>query len=409
MHQALQQIKPPCWRRCAHRNNHIVVNFNRGAGLNDRFYIINHLANLAGYLCAELHVPVPAYFLSPHHNRGENISHSLQWADLQNWTWVMPDKNGQSLMNGLLPLHKYELANLSPGHLLASGLHQLYGLNQTLPNNRSWYSTLPMSSQPQFHVVAGPNEGVENVLHLEQIVTRQWEDYGNGVLASDLGNFMWEIPINPYDLGIFEGQIRNAILKENRTIPLSFPEGVFKRGQSGCRYIAKDASRHVEEVTSRVWNDVHDSAATMGFLHIRRGDATAQCNTTLSRLKEYFRCSFADTERFGRIKMMLATDETDSEYLGEMKSILEDMYPHVTLIHLDPLVEKHTSEYVNDKMEGSDPTRFLNNFFTFQVDYFIQWQRAAFSIVLRRNECNKCDYLSAWHSVKWVGLPLKTM
>jgi hypothetical protein len=48
-----------CWRRCPPvRVNNIIVNFHAQAGLNDRFYIMDRLGSLAGYLCANLHVSI---------------------------------------------------------------------------------------------------------------------------------------------------------------------------------------------------------------------------------------------------------------------------------------------------------------------------------------------------------------
>jgi hypothetical protein len=43
--------------------------------------------NLAGYLCATVHVPQPSDFLSPHHNSGEMLSKDLTWAAFSNMTW----------------------------------------------------------------------------------------------------------------------------------------------------------------------------------------------------------------------------------------------------------------------------------------------------------------------------------
>lgn len=151
---------------------------------------------------------------------------------------------------------------------IVSNLNLLDGLNETLPNNASWYSTLPISPAPRYHIVAQPNEGLNNSLQLERIVKQQWIDYGNAVQASEFGLFLWEIPIKPYALGIFEGEIRNATSYNNQNIPPTFPESVRKGGPSGCRYISKDASQHIKVVTNRIWREVQDPTATMGFLHI---------------------------------------------------------------------------------------------------------------------------------------------
>ena len=116
-----------CWRQCPHRNNHIVVNYGPGAGANDRFYIMNQLGNLAGYLCATLHVPSPSSFLSPHHNRGAKVSPAMRWSDLQNWTWTMPERRGQPLTYELLKLNKTSLVELTQQGIVQD-LHRVEGL-----------------------------------------------------------------------------------------------------------------------------------------------------------------------------------------------------------------------------------------------------------------------------------------
>ncbi|KAL3916849.1 MAG: hypothetical protein SGILL_004991 [Bacillariaceae sp.] len=402
------QQKQSCWRRCPHRNNHIVVNFRNGAGLGDRQYLIKTLGGIAGYLCANLHVPKPGSFLNPKHNRGAKVSYAVEWSDFWTMTWAGPgDLEGRSAINDLFPLGNDTLELLrSTGAISTStNLTTLNQLKSQLPKGKPWYGTLPIPLRPEHHLVAGNRRGVEQFFQLDAVVEKQVKDFDNGTEVSQLETFVWEIPFTPYALGCLKGELRNTFLRRNLTLPTSFPEGL-PMGESGCQYIIKGESRQIEEVMSRVWEEVQDPSTTTGFLHLRRGDSQRQCDTTIPKLEQYFNCTFADTEQYGSIQVLLATDETDQGYIDQVKSTLEDMFPHVTLTHLDPLIEKHIADFATNGTEdvGQDPARFVNNFFTYEVTGAIRREKAAFSLSRRRTKiCNDCDYLST-QAVKWVGL-----
>ena len=76
-----------CWRQCPQRINKIY--FDHGsAGLGDKHTIIHMLAQMAGYLCAELEMPPPSISLNPVHNDGKQISRKVQWQDFRNMTFI---------------------------------------------------------------------------------------------------------------------------------------------------------------------------------------------------------------------------------------------------------------------------------------------------------------------------------
>jgi hypothetical protein len=288
----------------------------------------------------------------------------------------------------------------------------MYAINHNISNlYGSWFSALPIPDRPKHHFVAQPFQGKDQFLDMEKIVDDQWIRYGRGTKPSDLGGFLWEIAINPYDMGVFDNEIPSGILSMNRTLPPSLPEDFPRGRKEGCRYINKEPSAYVRNVVEKVWEDVHDPHSTIGFLHIRRGDAANECNTTIDQLRSYFECTFSNTTKYGNIKLLFATDETDNTYLRAVKSTLEDLYSHVQVLHLDPIVEKHIFHFFNHSgggaggdVVGSSPSvkRLLNNnYFTFQVTTEIRYERAAFSIQRRRKMCNHCDYLSTWSKVKW--------
>ncbi|KAG7358793.1 hypothetical protein IV203_015382 [Nitzschia inconspicua] len=66
------------------RKNHILLHHDNmfQSGWLDRIHIFERLANLAGYLCAELHVPSPRLMLHERHNNGASLSYNLRWSDI---------------------------------------------------------------------------------------------------------------------------------------------------------------------------------------------------------------------------------------------------------------------------------------------------------------------------------------
>ena len=76
-----------CQRSCPKRINKIYW-VHKAAGLGDRKNILRDLANLAGYLCAEVVVPPPSVLLHPRHNNWIKVSKSVPWSDLFNVTFI---------------------------------------------------------------------------------------------------------------------------------------------------------------------------------------------------------------------------------------------------------------------------------------------------------------------------------
>jgi hypothetical protein len=74
MLKKMEETPEPCWRTCQQRNNHIVYTFlDWKAGLVDRLFIIERLINLAGYLCATVHIPKPHLMLGEWHNLNKRM------------------------------------------------------------------------------------------------------------------------------------------------------------------------------------------------------------------------------------------------------------------------------------------------------------------------------------------------
>jgi hypothetical protein len=374
--------KELCWRHCPVRKNKIVYNpAGLEAGLNDRFYIFKQLINIAGYLCATVHVHKPYVMLSPTHNDNQRVDPDMRWSDLEVITWEMNHygRNDTTLSLYEIPL-KYGIQNkgwtLEGGDGEGNYTPSLYV--ETTKNDQGW---------DHFH-------------QLEMLTFQQ-----GGLEDDDF--FVWNITRNFYDLNL------NQHLKKNKNTPLSvisnppplsFPENGKHWRTDGCKYWKFQFAQHILAIADNIWEDLqsftHDNA-TLGVFHIRRGDAQGQCNTTLPKMASYIPCSFEGSHVLGNITLLISTDEKDPEYLGAVYSMLE-AYPHVQARSLDELTWKHIRQYSVDT--GTMSSRLLNNYVVFTVMHIIRWDRVDFSIEQRRRElCPDCEKLVNKKQFKGVG------
>lgn len=131
-----------------------------------------------------------------------------------------------------------------------------------------------------------------------------------------------------------------------------------------------------------------------GMFHIRRGDAIGQCDTSLSKIRDYLTCSLDKVEMYGKISILFTSDERNACY----RSAIQDMVKMlgVCFIDLDSFIEATVSKYAASIQNGQ---RLLNNMFIYKVEKVMEWnERLTFRIAQRRGiSCAWCDQLhSNW-------------
>ena len=131
-----------------------------------------------------------------------------------------------------------------------------------------------------------------------------------------------------------------------------------------------------------------------GMFHIRRGDAIGQCDTSLSKIRDYLTCSLDKVEMYGKISILFTSDERNACY----RSAIQDMVKMlgVRFIDLDSFIEATVSKYAASIQNGQ---RLLNNMFIYKVEKVMEWnERLTFRIAQRRGiSCAWCDQLhSNW-------------
>jgi hypothetical protein len=402
-----------CWRRCPQgRTNSIVYGQFALAGLGDRLWMLSKLINLAGYLCATLHVPRPSDYLSPHHNNGKRLSQDLTWADLSNMTWNFESSsdNYQDDFHDTQALrtiesHQTTWIRLNETELQQEGIHTGRWILPGAENVTT--SSHDMKKAPALFLTTNRRDGWNHFEQVEEFVRQQQADENKN--NNPQNYFLWNLKFSLYysDLCISENPSKEWKSKKEK--PSSFPQGLPCWSEDGCRYFQSSLPYHVKYIAESVWKEVEGSslvvpnASTVGLLHIRRGDAQGQCNTTLPKMQSYIDCSFAGSEALGDIAILIATDENDRSYLREVYKMLQAKKKHVKVLRLDNLVSKHARNLVN---EGKAPGRILNNFVIMQVVNAIQWNsnRIAFRMEQRRGaNCPDCERLVDWPWVNWVG------
>jgi hypothetical protein len=367
-----QQGSSSCWRQCPQgRNNKIVYNFDNAAGLGDRETVISVLTELAGYLCANVEFPRPAFSLRNFHNGGSPTSFRAVWNDYFIFTFqqdgtpslVELDNNPTTTMNTTKP---NALEIYAPG---------------TLPEN---WTLLVTNDRKQV---------VDHFLQTEALSFRQPAE-----------NFIWIW--NSYFYRNFE-ELKSKLLVTSgptttradswRMSPLppleTFPKQLLADPTKGCSYTNRRSPLYVQEMAQGIWNHIQTLGkpqSIFGFLRIRRGDQINSCNTTLERMKSYIQCSFNGTSSTP-MTLMLLSDEQDSEYRRGIQRLVEDL-GHVTFIDLDDVVYKYLERAVkNNQLEEY----YLDNYHVFLMEKEIRkW--TVFRITQTRTNdywysCNDCD------------------
>jgi hypothetical protein len=370
----------PCWRHCPVRKNKIVYSAAHplGAGLGDRFYIFQQLINMAGYLCATVHVHKPQVLLSRMHNGNQTVDPDMRWSDLRDITWKM---NHYGRNDTTLPLY---------GIPLKDGIRNKRWTLEAGDDEGNYTPSLYVETTKR-------DQGWDHFHQLENLTFQQG--------GQDDDFFVWNIKKNFYELDFFNKNTTMPLSMISDPPPLSFPKRVPKWQTYGCTYWKFRFSQHILlTIADNLWEDlqsfVHDNA-TIGVFHIRRGDTQHECNTTLPKMASYIHCSFAGSHVLGNITLLISTDEKDPEYLGAVYSMFK-AYPHVEVRSLDELAWKHIRQYVVET--GTIPSRLLNNYVVFTVVTIIRQKRVAFTIEQRRwQACPDCAELVNLKRLKGRG------
>lgn len=182
-------------------------------------------------------------------------------------------------------------------------------------------------------------------------------------------SFKWILRVNYYE---FREQLEREFKKQNDILlpnVLNF----------GTHYITVVPSKKVLDVVGELKATTNKRIITV---HIRRGDATNECDTRLETLETYFECEIPKYNTTGRPFIYYFTDEHDPAYRAGLANLLSRYSDQVH--DLDDIVVK--------KLDGTN-----NNYMVFMVESTLS--NDTIHLVRRRHSsCRQCNKQSIIHT-----------
>lgn len=366
-----------CWRNCSHRRNKLILGEIFPAGLNDRHSVIGALVNLGGYLCATVYIPPPYSLLSAHHNHGIRLDVNVTWPDLVDYNF---------LPTGEPSVQQYSVEKVDA--LMIDGDTNLTVIT------RSAGSIATDFAQVERYSFAQQQQEQSSAAE-----TTNW--------TSASAPFVWKIalkrPRTMYStIQVFARYLQS--LKKNRaatttTVPL--PSFTHRFG--GCNYgdiRSPPLLQHLAEDLIHKIQPESASSTVLGYLHVRRGDAIRECDTSLPTLTHYLKCSLVvpttnNSTSFAtaNLTIFFSSDEQDPIYRTSVQNIPknESSLAHVEILDLDALCRDQIRSAIENQLS---PPSNLNNYFLFSLISEVR-KRTTFSLERRRMICRQCTNVQA--------------
>mmetsp|Transcript_19676 Transcript_19676/g.55594 ORF Transcript_19676/g.55594 Transcript_19676/m.55594 type:complete len:501 (-) Transcript_19676:319-1821(-) len=357
---------PPCPTEGGEARNAIMFITWGRAGLTDRQKIFDALSNLAAYLCAELQVRVPYYMLNAKHNFGELVSQDLRWYDffsvLQNRHIESPPNNSISNQQS------FEKVPLSLKQLPYSRklLRQIVTKRRVITSNNE--TTLVQDFLLAKRISMEHDCGAEKVSHDANgahVTTTRNEEIFNRTFG-----FEWRIDMNWYQARrVLRSHIQKTMSSVVHRPHIQLSNYTDDIKPAACRYAEIQVSANLTNLSNIVWDDIERTYSnnytkniTIGTLMIRRGDAVTSCNTNLTKMEHYLKCSF-EPVKDRDIALLYTTNEADPAYTDAIKEMVENNASGKgkrRLLVLDGLIDKRLQE-------PDIPVGYRNNYHIFSI------------------------------------------
>mmetsp|Transcript_13638 Transcript_13638/g.25656 ORF Transcript_13638/g.25656 Transcript_13638/m.25656 type:complete len:453 (+) Transcript_13638:240-1598(+) len=373
----LNQTLVTCQRYCPHRINKIYY-ADGPAGLGDRKVVLRDLSQLAGFLCAEVVMPPPKEHLSEDHNYGQAISEEIEWSDFINITFIQDG---------------------SPAIKSAKTLDD--GINITSWSDVPAFKLSSRKYKDWLHVVSTDGRMRDDFEVIQRFSFQQPQNATIG--------FVWEIHKKWYPSDIWLEALPNletedkgySVIQQYHKKMRPYLETYYAKHftikperRKGCTYrnpvmIPSHLAMMQKRLMKRIVRYSPDNAI-FGLLHLRRGDAINECDTSVEKMHEYFACSLNRTETLGKnITMLLTSDEDDIKYRQSIMELIKE-YPHVTMLDADDMVWKVVREAADN---GIISETLQNNYYVYEVESILRdWDNTFFKfhLVRRRTACKEC-------------------
>ena len=283
------------------------------AGLSDWAFQLEGEGNLAAHLCAQALVPSPADALAPDHNNGARVGPDVPWS-------------------------RYLVFNATAGWARDTPVW----VSPQTSRDRWLERVRDTSSAAPLELTAN---SVEDVLAQYDQLAR---------LTS--GRFVWTINVRYWAWGTPLAQhIRASGALLPKLKPHKPHEGVDQAGGEECDYGEVHSSPAVHAQVDAFLSRIGAAAASeVATLHVRRGDTTDRCNTSVPAVLEYIACALPEGEVLPP-HLVLFTDETDARYLAQLLAALKTLPRwRGDVVHGDPIVTARVSA----DSEGGAPDNY---------------------------------------------------
>ena len=325
-----------CWTGCPANNNDrsIIEIVDQGsAGMSDRVWIMSKLGNIARYLCARIVVPPPCQWLDARHNNFLPVDCDQGW----DFYWNATFEDGSSIFASPTELKKLENSNK-------------FAVVTPAPDTNAIEAQI-----------------VEAVEH---------------VRAGRIFKWRWT-QSEAYWTSYFDDHI-TAFNKHHESpntnrLPWPLPNVVGEEG--GCNYVNFEPSKEVASVAERALIDVLPRGQPYSTLHIRRSDATLECDTAIVKVREYLTCMTATHPEIAEHDLIFFTDEKDQTYLQQLKQLASGYFRQV--LNGEALIAK--------ELESRHINAAQNNYLIYEVGMYIQYSSAGVRLAMRRAmNCGRC-------------------
>lgn len=287
--------------------------------------------------------------LSDFHNEGKFVHENLTWSDLQNIRFL---DDGSQVVKG------YDV------HYHLDG--KPYALSEYLtgPNYDDWL---------RVSLDHNPNRTQLNEQFASQ--AKRLENFAS--LQRTGPGFIWEINPNFFDFrdGFNEWQQEHI-------------------ESAGCKIFQAypDISYQLKEKLFDELKEQYPYTTHFVYLHIRRGDTTHVCDTSLESMQAYLSCSFKQTKAYGNFTVLFSSDERDVSYRNAIRSMLVEGDDGERLAHtfvdLDAATSKILRDYAKNVVGGE---RLLNNYVSFKISMYLLYdERISMRLKKHRSTCQKC-------------------
>ncbi len=390
-------VNPSCHRSCVDFRNRIYYSppvGDPGAGLIDRLTIFGTLLNMAGYLCARVYAPRPRFLLHVHHNFDQKLEANMSWSEFGDFVlWNDPQRH-PALIDWDNP------DDLNEWPIPESVANMTY--------DRLHYSVLPRQVRIEF-----PN--FEKYTLDQQDRLKRNEPAGDG--------FIWSIGAEYFE---WSDMLANRLRKrsppkqnwQKETEPTIFAEKEFM----GCQYAKVGLTQNTRKVQERIIHEILRQPESfpnaslpplVGYLHIRRQDASVFCNTDIRLMAVYLRCSLTDAiTRLSEVSsletrepswqnmIVLFSSDDRTQYRSKILQLIQQQqssrFPvnkhtiNVTAVDFDELVDRAIRVEIQS---GRMPARQLNNFHIFQLILSIGYNQSVVKFHMeqrREGACRSC-------------------